>query len=120
MRVELAQYKGYTDGNFLFRIEKFKTNVILKPYEITVVNIPLVDLIKYMQKDIGVTYKLALFWDSYGYYASKNKDNGYDLYDALTHINTGTTYETFESIPDKYMFKPIQKYQRKLLLAKTS
>jgi hypothetical protein len=116
MRLILAQYKGHINNNFIFAVNK--QNIIFMPYEITVINLPLVDLIKCMQKEIGSWYKLAVFWDSYGYYVMKNKANTYDLYDALTNINTGTTYEAFEAIPDKYMYKPIQKYQRKLLLAK--
>jgi hypothetical protein len=76
------------------------------------------DLIRLMQKEINSWYKLSVFWDPYGYYVMKNKNGKYDLYDALTNINTGTTYETFESIPSKYMYKYVQKYQRKILLAK--
>jgi hypothetical protein len=116
MRIVQAQYKGHINNNFIFAVNK--QNIIFMPHEITVISMPLVDLIKIMHKEINSWYKLAVFWDPYGYYVVKTKTGKYDLYDALTNINTGTTYETLESIPEKYMYKYVQKYQRKILLAK--
>ena len=89
MRIVLAQYKGHINNNFIFAVNK--QNIIFMPHEITVIDMPLMDLIRLMQKEINSWYKLSVFWDPYGYYVMKNKNGKYDLYDALTNINTGTT-----------------------------
>lgn len=111
-----ATYKGYYGPTFLFETEH-RTELKLMYHEMCgAFNIDPIKLAKIMQKYIGKKYQIALYWNNYGYHLKQRKDKTYELYDSVTLIPVGVSYNAIEGIPDQYEGKPIQRYKKRIVL----
>jgi hypothetical protein len=115
MRIVVSKYKGYNGQNFIFLIDN--KEVKFNASEITALRISDNNIAKLLSLSVDNLFRVAVFWDNYGYYVLQKHSGVYELFDAMTDRSTGEIFPNSLDIPKTFNDKPIQHIQRKILIS---